>query len=170
MTFGTLLVANRGEIAVRIIRTAHDLGLRTAAVHSDADRGCPTRPALRRGRTAGPGAREGVVPGRRPGTGGGKDSGADAIHPRYGFLSEDAATTLPRPMTLGSVQLADGTRVPGVLCEPGASPTPRTSRSTEAGVTVQIPWAGQPAQGRGELRDKPHTTRTRRRPSHPTDE
>ena len=38
MTFSSLLIANRGEIACRIIRTAKDLGLRTIAVCSDADR------------------------------------------------------------------------------------------------------------------------------------
>lgn len=87
----TVLVANRGEIAVRIIGSAQGLGLRTVAVFSEADRGA-AHVAM---------ADEAVLLGPTPATESYLNvdavlaaidrSGADAVHPGYGFLSEDAA-------------------------------------------------------------------------------
>ncbi len=86
----TLLIANRGEIALRIIRTARRLGLRTVAVHSDADTGAPhTRAAdvaVRLGPTP-PAESYLSIPALLAAA---KESGADAVHPGYGFLSERA--------------------------------------------------------------------------------
>ncbi len=85
-----LLIANRGEIALRIIRSARTLGLRTVAVYSDADRGAPhTRAADLAVHIGGAEARESYlnIPALLAAA---ARSGARAVHPGYGFLSENA--------------------------------------------------------------------------------
>ena len=91
MAISKLLIANRGEIAARVIRTAHALGLATVAVYSDPDAGAPyvtlADQAVR-------------LPGAAPADtylrgeaiiAAAAHTAADAVHPGYGFLSENAA-------------------------------------------------------------------------------
>ncbi|MFP6747910.1 MAG: biotin carboxylase N-terminal domain-containing protein, partial [Alphaproteobacteria bacterium] len=86
-----LLIANRGEIARRIIRTAHEMGIATVAIYADGDATAPyvgeaDGAIALRGRTSAQTYldMDKVLDAARRG-------GADAIHPGYGFLSENAA-------------------------------------------------------------------------------
>src|SRR3954465_14809941 len=134
-----LLVANRGEIASRVFRTCRALGIGTVAVHSDADAGLPyVREADLAVRLPGDAPADTYLradllpdPARR--------TGADAVHPGYGFLSEnagfaravlDAGLTWigPRPEsieTMGSkIKAKELARAAGVfVLEASASPT-----------------------------------------------
>ncbi|HAT08839.1 MAG TPA: 3-methylcrotonyl-CoA carboxylase, partial [Rhodobiaceae bacterium] len=89
-TIRKILVANRGEIACRVMRTARDLGIRTVAVHSEPDAAAPHVAMADEAVLIGPGpvgqsylVAEKILDAA-------KQTGADAIHPGYGFLSENA--------------------------------------------------------------------------------
>jgi urea carboxylase len=91
VSFDTVLVANRGEIACRIIRSARALGLRTVAVFSDPDRGAPHVGLADAVVRLGPApARESYLVAAKV-IAAARATGAGAIHPGYGLLSESAA-------------------------------------------------------------------------------
>ena len=88
--FNKILIANRGEIACRVIRTARRMGIHTIAVFSDADRGALHVELADEAHPIGPApSRESYLSSDRV-LEAARRSGAQAIHPGYGFLSENA--------------------------------------------------------------------------------
>jgi 3-methylcrotonyl-CoA carboxylase alpha subunit len=129
----SLLIANRGEIACRIIRTAKSLGIRTVAVYSDADaRALHVRQADEAVHIGPPPARESYLVGEKI-LAAAKATGAEAIHPGYGFLSEKAEFAQsvidaglvwvgPKPSSITAMGLKDAAKK--LMAEAGVPVTP----------------------------------------------
>jgi len=151
MAIRRLLIANRGEIALRIVRACRELGIEAVAIYSDADAGAAhVRAADRAVRVGPPPAADSylnigaVVDAART-------SGADAVHPGYGFLSEraafaDACTSAGLVFVgppaaaidamgskIGARQLMERAGVPVV---PGRTPSDQTDAGIRAAATT----------------------------------
>ncbi len=154
----SLLIANRGEIACRIIRTARTMGVRTVAVYSDADaKALHVRQADEAVHIGPSPARESYLVGEKI-IAAAKATGAEAIHPGYGFLSENAdfAQSVidagliwvgPRPDSIRAMGLKDAAKermiAAGVPVTPGylgedQSPDVLSSEAGKIGYPVLI--------------------------------
>jgi 3-methylcrotonyl-CoA carboxylase alpha subunit len=129
----SLLIANRGEIACRVIRTAQKLGIRTVAVYSDADaKALHVRMADEAVHIGPSPARESYLRGNKI-IEAAKATGAEAIHPGYGFLSENADFAQqvidagliwvgPKPDSIRAMGLKDAAKT--LMAEAGVPVTP----------------------------------------------
>jgi 3-methylcrotonyl-CoA carboxylase alpha subunit len=129
----SLLIANRGEIACRIIRTARAMGIRTVAVYSDADaKALHVRQADEAVHIGPSPAAESYLRGEKI-IAAAKETGAQAIHPGYGFLSENAefASAVidaglvwvgPSPASISAMGLKDAAKK--LMAEAGVPVTP----------------------------------------------
>ncbi|HEY4224871.1 MAG TPA: biotin carboxylase N-terminal domain-containing protein [Pseudolysinimonas sp.] len=163
--FDTVLIANRGEIACRIIRTLRELGIRSVAVYSDADAGARhVRLADVAVRLGGAAAADSYLSIPKL-IAAAQSTGAQAIHPGYGFVSENAAfaqacadaglvfvgpsvhalTVMGDKISAKAQVVARGVPVVPGVAEPGLS----NDRLAEAAAEVGFPVLIKPAAGGG---------------------
>ena len=138
VSFGSVLVANRGEIAVRIIRTCRELGIKSIAVYSEADERAMHRRLADESHTGLAPAPESYLNVGRL-RGGDRTLRAEAVHPGYGFLSESAVRQGGRVgRALGRTPArCDGRRRLQVRAELAAAPACRRSQATTGKTTAR---------------------------------
>jgi acetyl-CoA carboxylase biotin carboxylase subunit len=156
MSLRRVLIANRGEIAVRIARACREAGIETVAAYSDADAGAPHTLAADRAVRVGPAAPSESYLNIPALIGAAQAAEADAIHPGYGFLSERAAfaaacdeaglvfigptadTIARMGSKIGARELMEAAGVPVV---PGLTPEDQS----DAGILAAVTRIGYPA-------------------------
>ncbi|GGU87303.1 acetyl/propionyl-CoA carboxylase subuit alpha [Streptomyces litmocidini] len=167
--FDTVLVANRGEIAVRVIRTLREMGVRSVAVHSDADAEARhVREADTAVRIGPPPAAESYlsVPALLEAA---RRTGAQAVHPGYGFLAENAAFAQacadaglvfigPSATAISlmgdKIRAKETVKAAGVPVVPGAADPELAEAARELGAPVLLkPSAGGGGKGMRLVRD-----------------
>jgi acetyl-CoA/propionyl-CoA carboxylase biotin carboxyl carrier protein len=145
--FDTVLVANRGEIAVRVIRTLRRMGIRSVAVHSDADAGARHVRAADTAVHIGPSsAAESYLSVERI-LDAARETGAQAVHPGYGFLAENAA--FARACERSGVVFIGPS--PSAIESMGDKIRAKATVGS-AGVPV-VPGSGEPAMSDEDVRD-----------------
>ncbi|WP_438856325.1 acetyl/propionyl/methylcrotonyl-CoA carboxylase subunit alpha [Agromyces sp. M3QZ16-3] len=149
--FERVLVANRGEIAVRVIRTLKRLGIRAIAVYSDADAGAPHVALADEAARIGPAAAsESYLDSARI-VRAALETGAQAVHPGYGFLSENAA--FGRACAEAGIVFVG----PGTLALEVMGDKIRAKRHVEASGVPVVPGVSEPEATDDELLDAaPH--------------
>ena len=136
--FEKVLIANRGEIAIRVIRACHDRGIAAVAVYSDADRDARHVQMADAAYHIGPArAAESYLDIERI-VAVGEEAGADAVHPGYGFLAEnptfaeaviDAGMTWIGPPPAAMRQLGDKTAARSIMADAGVPVIPGSDQA-----------------------------------------
>src|ERR1700747_1646288 len=159
--FKKILIANRGEIAVRVIRACREMGIQSVAVYSDVDRGALHVRKADEAYHLGPAAAAESYLNIPKILAAAKRSGTDAIHPGYGFLSEnprfahacaEAGVKFIGPTAASMEMMGSKTRARQHMERAGAPFVPGTSRGEEAArvaETVGYPVMLKAAAGGG---------------------